>query len=114
MQQGLGSSGEVGVRFAVVLWGEPSDRLRSVLDCRVLSYAEVLAQVNTDSVLLPPTATCPPVPCGALSRLGDCPGQVWRPCAGALPPLQRQSASALVRELGADLESEGAWGSTQH
>lgn len=32
------------VRFAVVLWGEPNDKCRSLLDCPVLSYAEVLAQ----------------------------------------------------------------------
>lgn len=45
MQQAAGSAS--GVRFAVVLWGEPSDRLRSLLECRVLSYADVLAQVRT-------------------------------------------------------------------
>ncbi len=32
------------VRFAVILWGEPNDKCRSLLDCPVLSYAEVLAQ----------------------------------------------------------------------
>ncbi len=34
------------VQFAVVLWGEPSDKCRSLLDCQVLSFADVLSKVG--------------------------------------------------------------------
>ncbi len=37
------------MRFAVVLWGEPNDKCRSLLDCPVLSYAEVLARGHRTS-----------------------------------------------------------------
>ncbi|CAL8470153.1 g9695 [Coccomyxa elongata] len=55
-QNGNGSNGaphngvhRPAVRFAVVLWGEPNDKCRSLLDCPVLSYAEVLARGHRTS-----------------------------------------------------------------
>ena len=35
---------ESGIRFAIVLWGELSDKCRTLMDCPVLTFADVLAK----------------------------------------------------------------------
>ena len=46
-----------GIRFAIVLWGEPNDKCRTLLDCPVLSFADVLAKGHRVSATFSPPPT---------------------------------------------------------
>ena len=48
---------EPGIRFAIVLWGELSDKCRTLLDCPVLSFADVLAKGHRASATFSPYPT---------------------------------------------------------
>ena len=45
---------ESGTRFAIVLWGELSDKCRTLLDCPVLTFADVLAKGHRASATFSP------------------------------------------------------------
>ena len=45
---------ESGIRFAIVLWGELSDKCRTLLDCPVLTFADVLAKGHRASASFSP------------------------------------------------------------
>ena len=47
-------SQESGIRFAIVLWGELSDKCRTLLDCPVLTFADVLAKGHRASASFSP------------------------------------------------------------
>ncbi|CAK0773375.1 hypothetical protein CVIRNUC_004059 [Coccomyxa viridis] len=55
---GSGTHGQApGIRFAIVLWGEPNDKCRTLLDCPVLSFADVLAKGHRVSATFSPPPT---------------------------------------------------------
>jgi acyl-coenzyme A synthetase/AMP-(fatty) acid ligase len=79
--------GSAGVRFAVVLWGEPSDKCRSLLDCPVFSYADVLASGHRVSSSFEPPQLSP----GQLATIVYTSGTTGNPkvtlsCNAAIPP----------------------------
>ena len=45
---------ESGIRFAIVLWGELSDKCRTLMDCPVLTFADVLAKGHRASANFSP------------------------------------------------------------
>lgn len=45
---------ESGIRFAIVLWGELNDKCRTLLDCPVLTFADVLAKGHRASATFSP------------------------------------------------------------
>ena len=52
---GAGAQGqESGIRFAIVLWGELNDKCRTLLDCPVLTFADVLAKGHRASASFSP------------------------------------------------------------
>jgi len=71
------------VRFAVVLWGEPNDKCRSLLDCPVLSYAEVLSRGHRASASFQPA----PLSSNQLATIVYTSGTTGNPKVPKLPDL---------------------------
>ena len=83
----------------MVLWGDPSDRLHSLLDCRVLSYADVLAQACMRC--LPRAPAAPNIPNIKRKRL------LYRTTSRQQGMHACHAAGHLLRALCKDLRLQG-------
>lgn len=103
---GAWQAGRPAVRFAVVLWGEPNDKCRSLLDCPVLSYAEVLSRGHRAYASFQPA----PLSSDQLATIVYTSGTTGNPKVPSLPDSDSRSSLACgVFEQDDRLAMWGLW-----